>query len=131
MDVRFLLLKTKPERGSFWQPVTGGVESGETLVSAAEREALEETGLRPHSPLLELGDPFEFESRFGPAVEYPFALEVNSSLAQPPHVVLDDREHDQYQWVTFDEALLRLQFESNRKPLRVLQDALKLILSQS
>ena len=30
-QTEFLLLKRLPTRGGFWQPVTGGVEEGETI----------------------------------------------------------------------------------------------------
>lgn len=43
----YLLLRRIASRGGFWQGVTGGLEEGEDLVKAAERELLEETGLVP------------------------------------------------------------------------------------
>jgi len=43
-DGRVLMLKRAPERGGFWQPVTGRIEPGETPLEAARRELTEETG---------------------------------------------------------------------------------------
>jgi lipoyl(octanoyl) transferase len=43
-DGRVLLLKRAPERGGFWQPVTGRIDPGETPIEAARRELREETG---------------------------------------------------------------------------------------
>lgn len=43
-DGRVLLLRRGPERGGFWQPVTGRVEPGEDPAAAARRELQEETG---------------------------------------------------------------------------------------
>ena len=40
-----LILHRVPEQGGYWHVVAGGVESGETVTEAAERELQEETGL--------------------------------------------------------------------------------------
>ena len=40
-----LLLKVKTEQLSFWQPITGGIENGESSEIACIREIFEETGL--------------------------------------------------------------------------------------
>ena len=123
----FLLLRTQPDRGAFWQPVTGGVEKGETPESAALREAFEETGLAPARPIFQIGAPFEFESRWGPALEFPFGCEVGEHQDRPPEVQLDVREHDQSVWVSAEEALKRLRFESNSM---ILADLIKKLENQ-
>jgi lipoyl(octanoyl) transferase len=43
-DGRVLMLQRSPERGGFWQPVTGRIEPGEAALEAARRELREETG---------------------------------------------------------------------------------------
>src|SRR5512132_2863360 len=43
---RVLLLHRRPERGNFWQPITGTIEAGEQPMAAAVREVFEETGQR-------------------------------------------------------------------------------------
>ena len=43
----YLLVRRVPKLGTFWQGVTGAAEEGETLVQAAKREVLEETGFSP------------------------------------------------------------------------------------
>jgi lipoyl(octanoyl) transferase len=43
-DGRVLLLKRAPERGGFWQPVTGRMDPGEAPIETARRELREETG---------------------------------------------------------------------------------------
>ncbi|WP_427889285.1 NUDIX hydrolase [Kribbella sp. GL6] len=45
-DDRLLLIHSRNADGSYWYPVGGGVEPGESLQQAAAREAYEETGLR-------------------------------------------------------------------------------------
>ena len=43
---RVLLLHRRPERGNFWQPITGSIEEGELPLETARRELIEETGTR-------------------------------------------------------------------------------------
>jgi lipoyl(octanoyl) transferase len=43
-DGRILLLRRAPDRGGFWQQVTGRLEPGESPAEAARRELREETG---------------------------------------------------------------------------------------
>lgn len=51
-----LLLKVKTEQLSFWQPITGGIENGESSEIACIREIFEETGLEIElTKLLKIG----------------------------------------------------------------------------
>ena len=51
-----LLLKVKTEQRSFWQPITGGIENGESSEIACIREIFEETGLEIElTELLQVG----------------------------------------------------------------------------
>jgi ADP-ribose pyrophosphatase len=51
-----LLLKVKTEQLSFWQPITGGIENGESSEIACIREIFEETGLEIElTKLLQIG----------------------------------------------------------------------------
>lgn len=43
----FLLLKRLPEKGGFWQPISGGVEKTDnSLINAAFRELKEEANIQ-------------------------------------------------------------------------------------
>ncbi len=44
--IQYLLLKRISSIGRFWQPVTGGIEEGETKIEALKREVSEETGIK-------------------------------------------------------------------------------------
>lgn len=124
----FLLLKTTKERGAFWQPVTGGVEEGETFTQAALREAHEETGFVFRAEtLIDLNYEFTFnrpsvgERAGGQFLERCFALplqiKADKSLPAPR---LDSREHENYKWVSKQEAMDNLRHPSNAESLKKL-----------
>ena len=52
-EIEYLILKRKQERGGFWQPITGGLEEGETLMEALRREIKEETGITNYKRIIE------------------------------------------------------------------------------
>lgn len=111
-----LLLLLRPERGGFWQPVTGGVEKGEGLSEAALREAQEETGLEyGHAPV-SLDYQFRFYSpKFErECEEHAFALEAPAS----GKVKTDPHEHVDFRWVAASEALAELKHPSNAEALK-------------
>ena len=93
--LRFLVLKRPEERGGFWQPVTGGVEDGETIEAAARRELDEETSLHPLEWFADITR-FQFEEDGWWFSEYVFAARVD---AEP---VLS--EHVEYRWCTLEQA---------------------------
>ncbi len=111
---RVLLLKTLPERGAFWQPITGSIEAGEPIHKGALREAIEETGLPPLKNIEALGYDFFFEGKWGPSHETAFYYETYPGY---PKVTLDVNEHQGYQWVSFNEAIALLHYEPNRQAL--------------
>ena len=115
----FLLLLTLPVRGSFWQPVTGGVEPGEALDDAAKREATEETGL-PFRSIEPLGVSFEYESRGQKIKEYGYSAEVSMTQIGSPLVKCDPHEHSSYVWLSSKEARERLSYASNAQVLDLL-----------
>jgi 8-oxo-dGTP pyrophosphatase MutT (NUDIX family) len=110
---RVLLLKMLESRGGHWQPVTGGVDAGESFSDAALREAQEETGFHFERLPQFLGLEYEFDGRWGPAVERAFLLPLIGG-EEPPTPKLDPKEHDEYRWVSPEEALSLIPFENNR-----------------
>jgi 8-oxo-dGTP pyrophosphatase MutT (NUDIX family) len=117
--IEYLLLKRLPERNGFWQPMTGGVEEGETRVEALHREIGEETGIRNLIRVIEGLFYFEFSD---PDLnqEYVYGVEVSPSET----VVLDGREHSEYRWCSFQEALQLLCWKENKEALRRLNGLL-------
>lgn len=117
--VEYLLLKRLPERNGYWQPVTGGLEEGEIRMEALSREMREETGIRNLLRVIEDLYYFEFSDP-DPNQEYVYGIEVSSS----EEVKLDGREHSEYRWCNFKEALQLLHWKENKEALRKLNDIL-------
>src|SRR5215207_9465637 len=106
----YLLLHRLASRGDFWQGVTGGVEAGEEIADAAKREIIEETGLVP-SIIQKVDYTFSYpvaekwRHLYADGVEeiteYVFLAQVGGQQAP----ILDAREHDQWKWCSFEDAL--------------------------
>lgn len=110
---RVLLLKMNPDRGGHWQPVTGGVDPGESFTDCALREAKEETGFQFERQPQFLGLEYEFEGRWGPAIERAYLLPLIGG-DEPPTPRLDPHEHCDHQWASPEDALALIPFENNR-----------------
>jgi len=124
-DDRVLLLHRRPERGNFWQPITGGIEDGESPSEAARREVLEETGNPGEPEEIGITQSFMIESqylssRFGtPVIASEVAFEAALDSRLP--IRMDDEEHDEYGWFTFAEAYERIRWTDDREALERLE----------
>ena len=105
----------RADRPGFWQSVTGSLEPGETHREAAVREVYEETGLDAGLYKLEdwgLRNTYAIYShwlyRYAPGithnVEYVFGME----LPEPLPVILEPKEHINYEWVEWRSAIPRV-----------------------
>jgi len=118
----YLLVRRIPDRGGFWQGVTGGVERNEDLVEAAARELTEETGLIP-SGFQTIGYSYSFpvEDRFRylypPGTESITEHVFMARITDEQEPELSD-EHDQYRWCKFDEAISLLRWPENIEALK-------------
>ena len=119
--IEYLMLRRTAKYGGFWQGVTGAPENNESLLEAAARELLEETGLIPQN-LRQID------------FSYSFPVEDEWKLAYHPDVrsieehlflaeIADDAnpvlsfEHDIYEWTNLDRALRILKWPNNRQAL--------------
>ena len=110
-----LLLRRIPERGGFWQPVTGRRSPGEPAEVAARRELEEETGARLPVRSLVYRHAFAFGDAVPPVLteEESFAADWPGDLEVRP-----GPEHDAVEWVSVDEALRRLPFPGLKRAVR-------------
>ena len=127
-DHRVLLLHRKPERGNFWQPITGSMEEGESPLDTARREIIEETGHSGDPQELDLLQSFMIESQFlesrypAPIIasEKGFVARLSSQLP----IRIDAEEHDDFGWFTFGEAYERIRWTDDREALERLETRL-------
>jgi len=124
---QYLLLKRTSTLRRFWQPITGGIEKGETKTQALKREIQEETGINNLTKIIknvhhyEFWDLFKQENRQRLIKEYAFGVEVS-----PNEKITISREHTEHKWCTFQEALKLLKYEENKEALKKLNKILSL-----
>jgi len=123
--IQYLLLKRTSTLGGFWQPITGGIEKGETKTQALKREIQEETGIRNLAKIIknvhyyEFWDFYKRENRKRLIKEYAFGVEVS-----PNKKITISREHTEHKWCSFKEALKLLKWKENKETLKKLNDIL-------
>lgn len=116
----FLVLKRNPQKGGFWQPITGNVKPHESFVQAALREMEEETSIKEYLKFVDTGYSFDFFDDNRNQHEKIFGIHV-SGVSK---VVLSS-EHTEFQWVSKEDALNRyLKYPGNKEGLRKLCEKL-------
>lgn len=102
-DGKILLVRRLPGKvqGNRWGVPGGKVEAGEKLEDALSREIFEETGIRI--------DPTDLQPIGAAYVRYPefdFANhQYRATVAERPEVKLREDEHNDFAWVTPEEAM--------------------------
>lgn len=118
-DGEILLLKVENESVSFWQPITGGIESGESPEEACLREIKEETGLLlACSDLTSLGD-------FMVKIDENLTIHKNLFLVltEQKEIRISD-EHVGAQWVALDKVSSQLYWPSNQATFEIISEKL-------
>lgn len=109
------------KRFSVWQAISGRVEDDETLVETVKREIFEETGLKVDNvfelssvssiPVVNVTGEFTWGRDVYVVTEHSFGVFVECC-----DIKLSS-EHVKYEWLTYDEAYERLNFDSNKTAL--------------
>ena len=114
-----LLLKVEDETVSFWQPITGGIESGESPEEACLREIKEETGLLLDcSNLTGLGN-------FTVKIDEHLTIHKNLFLVltEQKEIQISD-EHVGAQWIALDKVSSQLYWPSNQATFEIITEKL-------
>jgi lipoyl(octanoyl) transferase len=120
-DTRVLLLHRRPERGNFWQPITGTMEEGESAHATAHREIREETGHAAEARSLDLEQSFMIESQYlesrypSPIIASEICYETRLDARLP--VRIDPEEHDEWGWFPLAEAYEKIRWTDDREAL--------------
>ncbi len=118
-DDEVLLLKVVSDRGGGWHPITANVEKKEKLLDCAMRETFEETGLTgKHGEMLPLDFSFEYDGRWGHAIEHGYAFILKK---KPASIKIDSKEHTDFKWVSLKRADRELSFDSQKEALEKLK----------
>ena len=118
-DREILLLKVENEKVSLWQPITGGIERGESPEEACLREIKEETGLLLACPnLTSLGD-------FTVKIDENLSIHKNLFLVltEQKEIQISD-EHVGAQWVALDKVSSQLYWPSNQATFEMISEKL-------
>ena len=121
-NYEFLLLKRIPEKGGFWQPVTGGLEE-ETRLEGAYRELQEEVSITKDNIIRTFENVHEhqFERENVHIQENVFAFEVSPDTEVSIHNNIYP-EHEEFTWVSFETAMEMLKWDSNKESFRRLRE---------
>ncbi len=123
VDRKYLLMQRKHSEGGYWQGISGGVEDDEDIATAASRELSEETGFAPICmyrveflytfPVSEEMISW-YSSDVEMLTEYVFLAYIDGT----PAPRLETREHCNWCWCSYEEAMELLYWRGNKESLK-------------
>lgn len=113
---------SRSDKKDTWQGIAGGVEEGETYLESCKREANEEAGISYDAPVIELKSISTMpvvnvtkEFLWGEEVyliyEHCFGIDATNEEIKISH------EHKTMEWLTYEDAMKKLKWDSNRNAL--------------
>jgi 8-oxo-dGTP pyrophosphatase MutT (NUDIX family) len=126
---KYLILKRKLHWRGYEFP-KGGIEKGESIISAVKRECKEETGLKPIKIIkFNIKGKYKYNKilkdrpgYIGQAYNL-FAAQVKETKNKK--VKLDKKEHSGYAWLNFSQAIKKLTWKNQKKCLGVVDGRLE------
>ncbi len=122
-EIEYLILKRKLHWKG-WEFPKGGIKKFETRKRAIKREVKEETGLKP----LKIKK-FDFKGKYDYDKEYEDrkgfkgqSFSLYSVEVKKGNVEISKREHSDYRWVKFKEAMKKLTWPNQKKALKIVDD---------
>lgn len=113
-----------------WQGICGGGEEGETIIETAKRETFEESGISRDSkfiqldtittmPVIAITGEFSWGENVFVVKEYCFGVDATNQ-----QINLSD-EHLSYKWLSYEEAVKLLKWDSDKTAIWELNERLK------
>lgn len=116
----YLVLKRNPEKGGYWQPITGGINEDEAPRDAISREVSEELNIEAPKKIVDIDYSFSFTLASGKSLtEYVFGIEIT-----PDQEFNLSKEHTESKWLLYQQASEILEWDTNKKALRHLNEYL-------
>lgn len=117
-DIEFLIISHKGDR--HWCFPKGHVEKGESEKETALREILEETGIK-----VELVEGFKESVHYNPKRDTEKEVVFFLSKSDKQKVKIQVEEIEEYKWLKYKDALLKITFETSKEVLRKAMNFLK------
>ncbi|MBU2104232.1 MAG: NUDIX domain-containing protein [Nanoarchaeota archaeon] len=129
--IEFLILRRKLHWNG-WEFSKGGMRFYETQKMTVRREVKEETGLKIlKMKKFRISGRYKYDKKYsdrknfiGQTYGMLYAVKVKRG-----RVKIDKREHSNYKWINFSEAMKKLEWENQRRCLRFVNDWLMKINS--
>jgi len=124
--IEYCIFYRKKEK--FYQGLSGGVENNEDLIDTVKREVYEEIKIKVNNimkldtissiPGISVNKEFNYQNNIYVVYEYAFGICIDNEKIKL------SEEHTEYRWVSFDEAMNLLKYDSNKTALFELNERL-------